>query len=86
MTTVTVNAEIDGDGNLRLEVPLGLPAGKAEVVLVVQPQGANGRNETTQSRPARSGLFAGKSGKTADIDAALDEMNKVWKSKLSDLT
>ena len=37
MTTVKVNAEIGGDGKLRLEVPLGLPAGKAEVVLVVQP-------------------------------------------------
>jgi len=38
MTTVKVHAEIDLDGKLRLEVPVGLPAGNAEVLVVVQPE------------------------------------------------
>jgi hypothetical protein len=37
MQTVTVEAEVDADGVLRLTVPVGLPAGKVEVVLVIQP-------------------------------------------------
>lgn len=84
MTTVTVNAEIDGDGKLHLEVPVGLPAGKAEVVVVVQPEGANGRHERKNAK-ARSGIFFGKSSALTDIDAALGEMNGAWKTKLSDL-
>lgn len=35
MKTLTVEAEIAPDGSLHLEVPCGLPPGKAEVVLVI---------------------------------------------------
>jgi hypothetical protein len=84
MTTMKVSAEIAEDGTLRLEVPTGLPAGRAEVLVVVQPE-ANGKagSATANGRAVRSGLFAGKSVSAIDVDATLDEMNQVWRSKLS---
>lgn len=36
MKTLTLEAEIASDGMLRLDVPSGLPPGKAEIVLVIQ--------------------------------------------------
>jgi hypothetical protein len=85
MTTVKVQARIDQDGKLRLEVPSGLPAGKAEVLIVVQPELSNGHAKPSGvTGSARSGLFAGKSDQHLDVDAALSEMNDAWKSKLTD--
>jgi hypothetical protein len=83
MTAMKVSAEIGEDGTLRLEVTTGLPAGKAEVFVVVQPE-ANGRTvaAATQDHAVRSGLFVGKSVSTLNVDAALDEMNQAWRSKL----
>ncbi|RIK30949.1 MAG: hypothetical protein DCC55_37040 [Chloroflexi bacterium] len=37
MKTLTLEAEVSADGVLRLEAPVGLPPGRVEVVLVVQP-------------------------------------------------
>lgn len=84
MTTMKVSAEIAEDGTLRLEVPTGLPAGRAEVLVVVQPEphGKSG-SAPANGRAVRSGLFAGKSVSAIDVDATLDEMNQVWRSKLS---
>lgn len=85
MTTVRIHAEIDADGKLRLEVPLGLPAGNAEVLVVVQPEATNGKPaHSARAQSSRSGLFGGDAGKELDVDAALKEMNEAWKSKLSD--
>ena len=54
MKTMTVQTEITADGKLRLELPIDLPPGAADVVVVVQP--------TTPVRPATraslSGMFA----------------------------
>jgi hypothetical protein len=38
MKTLTLEAEVSADGVLRLEAPVGLPPGRVEVVLVVQPK------------------------------------------------
>ncbi len=38
MCTVTLIAEIDGLGHLKLDVPTDLPAGKAQVTVTVEPQ------------------------------------------------
>ena len=85
MTTVRIHAEIDPDGKLRLEVPVGLPAGNAVVLIVVQPEAINGHGtHSAQVGSARSGLFGGNGGNNLDVDAALSEMNEAWKSKLSD--
>lgn len=86
MTTVKLNAEIASDGSLRLDVPVGLPPGKAEVVLVVQSHAASdGTTPPGAGRRARSGLFVGRAGDAIDVDAALKEINEAWRSKLSDL-
>jgi len=87
MTTVKVHAEIDADGKLRVEVPLGLPAGRAEVLVVVQPEGTNGRGKVFGGTgSARSDLFTAKSDQDIDVDAALNEMNEPWKSKFAGLS
>ncbi len=87
MTTVKVRGEINLDGKLRLEVPVDLPAGNAEVLVVIQPESANGHQKPSEPNiSARSGLFAAAAGQSLDVDAALDEMNNAWKSKLADLT
>jgi hypothetical protein len=82
MTSVKVHAEIDADGNLRLDVPVGLPAGKAEVVVVVQPEGNGEVNAASAVGIARSGLFTAQPAPDLDVDAAVNEMNQEWKSKL----
>jgi len=81
MTALKVRGEIDADGKLRLEIPVGLPAGMAEVLVVVQPDPPNAVPQTHAS--ARSGLFLDLP--PIDIDAAIDEMNAAWKSKLDDI-
>ena len=62
MKTLTLHSEIGTDGIMRLEVPVGLPAGRAEVVLVVHPEDAAwfpqktkgaGRSSTNPHRPRR---------------------------------
>lgn len=52
MKTLTVEAEITSDGKLRLDVPSGLPPGKADVVLVIQPTTLLKQVDTTQ-KPIR---------------------------------
>jgi hypothetical protein len=42
MKTLTVEAEVASDGTLQVTVPSGLPPGRVEVVLVIQPKVQNG--------------------------------------------
>jgi hypothetical protein len=85
MTTVSIHARIDPDGKLRLEVPVGLPAGNAEVLVIVQPEQTPARAQASGATGlARSGLFTGTPAGELDVDAALNEMNDAWKSKLAE--
>jgi hypothetical protein len=85
MTTVKIQSDIDSNGFLRLDVPVGLPAGRAEVVVVVQPGFPNGGNQTAPvARTARSGMFVGIT-KQVDVDLALKEITEIWESGLSEL-
>ena len=84
MTSVKARAEIDADGMLRLTVPAGLPAGGAEVLVVVRPDAVEA--PAPAPRAARIGLFIGRPEHAAlDVDASLREMNEGWKAKLADL-
>jgi hypothetical protein len=78
MKTTTVYTTIDETGTLRLEVPMELPPGPAEVVVVVRPQAQESPGPTR----ARSGVFSSRSADALDTDAAIEEMNLAWKSKL----
>jgi hypothetical protein len=85
MTTVKLNAKIDALGKLLLDVPVGLPPGGAEVIVVVQPEQDAERKSAATIISARSGLFDAKLLQHLDPDAALNEMNQAWKSKLANL-
>jgi hypothetical protein len=70
MKTMTVQTEITADGKLRIELPVDLPPGAAEVVIVVQP--------TTPVRPATgaslSGLFAREENPDDDVLAFIRQL------------
>lgn len=72
MKTMSVQTEISADGKLRLELPIDLPAGAAEVVVIVQPR--------TLVPPAAgaslSGLFAGEDGPEDDALAYVRELRR----------
>ena len=76
MKTMTLELEIAADGSLRLDVPFGLPPGRAEVVLVVQP--------LPQPQPPFASLAgAWQSYFPADFDsmAALREIRQEWEGE-----
>lgn len=50
MQTLTVQTTIDEVGRIKLDVPTDLPAGRAEVVLVVNPLGAGSAARTYDFR------------------------------------
>jgi hypothetical protein len=51
MKTLAVEADIAPDGTLHLAVPSGLPPGKVEVVLVIQPKQQNGASLLQERSP-----------------------------------
>ena len=84
MTTFSMQAKIDQDGKLRLELPVGLPPGDAEVLVIVQPgQKTSETSQTGPRTPSRSGLF--DEANNLDLDLELEDMNRRWKSKLADV-
>lgn len=94
MTTMTVRSHVGPDGALRLEVPIGLPPGPVEVVVVVQPASPS-EVETTQDRTAtgnehrphraRSGMFLNRGLSGINVDATTREMEAAWKAKITSL-
>lgn len=59
MKTFTLQAEIGADGHLFIDLPSGLPAGPAEVVVVVQPIAeVNVESEPRQPRRSLRGILA----------------------------
>jgi hypothetical protein len=51
MKTLTVEADVSADGMLHLAVPSGLPPGRVEVVLVIQPKQQNGASLLQEQTP-----------------------------------
>jgi len=76
MKAMTIRAEIDLDGTLRLEIPCDLPPGPAEVVVVVHPCPTDpGAVPSAPGPPrARSGLFLDRARSEDDVDAALEKV------------
>lgn len=87
MTTMKIRGTIEPGGRLRLDVPTDLPAGAAEVLVVVQPEATEADDpKGGPPYPTRSGLLLGNPALAAlDIDEALREMNDQWKASLADL-
>jgi hypothetical protein len=98
MKALRLRTTIAPDGTIDLHVPSDLPAGEAEVVILVQPAAPalpqppypldhgvwNGHLPDGPSKTC-SGLFLGRLPEDYDIDAAVDEMNAQWKAKVEDL-
>ncbi|HEY8749073.1 MAG TPA: hypothetical protein VIM11_13910 [Tepidisphaeraceae bacterium] len=81
MHTVSFRAEVGVDGKLRVEVPVGLPPGPVNGVVVF--------DEAVAAPPpfnTLEGILAGKLSADINIDAALKEMNDAWKQKLEPLS
>ena len=78
MKTLEFHSEIGADGKLRVEVPVNLPPGPVEGVVVVQSANPVQRPPYVLLENA----FAGRLSAGIDIDAALDEMNEQWKDTL----
>lgn len=73
MKTLTLETEIASDGSLHLNIPAGLPPGKSEVVIVVQP--------LPQIQPpyvSLAGVWQDFFPPDFDIDQALHEIRHEW--------
>jgi hypothetical protein len=73
MKTISAQAEISADGKLRLEVPCDLPAGLADVVVVVQP--ATPPPTTSGQQKSLYGMWKDKLP-DADVEAEIRELRR----------
>jgi hypothetical protein len=76
-----MNTEITSDGSLHLHVPTGLPPGPAEIVVVIQPAASRRHMVSDPPYPSDEGVWVGKMP-DIDVDAALEEMNAAWPTRL----
>ncbi len=77
MKTISLRTTIAPDGTIDLHVQSDLPPGEAEMVLVVQPTAATAPVPPGPPYPSDHGVWQGKLP-DVDIDADLQEMNRVW--------
>ena len=78
MKTLITRTTIAPDGTIDLHVPSDLPPGEAEVVIVVQPvPSAYSGPPYPSDRGVWKGLFL-----DVDIDADLQEMNRLWEKSM----
>ena len=76
MKTLTLETEIAPDGNIHLEIATGLPPGKAEVVVVVQP-----RLSSQPPYPSLAGIWQEFFPVDIDLDQALHEIRHEWEDE-----
>jgi len=77
MKTLEFQGEIGMDGKLRVDVPIDLPPGPVDAVLVVQ----TARAKSAPPYDTLGGAFTGLLP-DIEIDPILDEMNQQWRKKL----
>jgi hypothetical protein len=77
MKTLTAQAVIGPDGTLRIEVPCDLPPGRTQAVVILE------ETPSAQQPPfdTLGGVLDGIADPDFDLDAALCEMNELWKRK-----
>lgn len=59
MQTVAVKSQIDPDGRLHLDIPVDLPAGPVEVVVVIQPERATEAHDIRELRGLGKEIWTG---------------------------
>jgi len=77
MKTLTAQAVIGPDGKLRIEVPCDLPPGRTQAVVILE------ETSPAQRPPfdTLSGILDGIADPDFDLDAALCEMNELWRRR-----
>jgi len=50
MNALTLKSRIDNDGHLRVDIPIGLPPGPVDLVLVVQPHATKETHDIRELR------------------------------------
>ena len=50
MNALTVQAQIDADGHLRVDIPIDLPPGPVELVLLIRREGAEQKHDIRDLR------------------------------------
>ena len=77
MKTFTTQAVIGADGKLRIEVPCDLPPGQTQAVVILEG------TPNSQQPPfdTLGGILDGIADPDFDLDAALREMNELWRRK-----
>ena len=81
MRTVAFQGQIDEDGKLRLELPVGLPPGSVEGVVVVHGVGGNG-GSSAPSHKSLAGILKGVLDPDLDVEAEIKEIRAGWKKRL----
>ena len=76
MKTLIIEANVQDDGRLRLDVPVNLPPGKVEIVLVIQPIAAPG-----PPYPSLEGRWRDLFPPNFDLDKALQEIRHTWEAE-----
>jgi hypothetical protein len=78
MRTVAFNGRVDSDGRLRFDLPVDLPPGPLEGVVVIQNAPRNGG---APHKPL-AGILQGVVNPDVDIEADLKEIKTAWKKRL----
>jgi hypothetical protein len=81
MKALTLRTVIAADGSIDLHIASDLPAGEAEVVVVVQPTAAAAPIHRQPPYPSDHGVWQGKLP-DVDIDAVSQEMNRLWEKSI----
>lgn len=81
MKTLTLHANISAEGVIDLHVPSNLPAGPAEVVVVIQPLGQAPAEPGPFSIADLHGIWKDQLP-DIDVEAELKEMNAEWEKNL----
>ena len=81
MKTISLRTAIAPDGTTDLHVRSDLPPGEAKMVLVVQPAAATAPAQPGPPYPSDHGVWQGKLP-GVDIDADLQDMNRLWENSM----
>ena len=73
MHTVSMRAEIDDDGRLRLDIPADLPPGPVELVLVIQPETPLALHDIRELRGLGREIW-----RDSDAQAYVDQLRDEW--------
>ncbi len=78
MKAISLRTTIGPDGTIDLHIPSELPPGEAEMMLVIQPAASI---HPGPPYPSDHGVWQGKLP-DVDIDAELQEMNRLWEKSM----